>query len=703
MLYCIVGFLLGIVLFILNFALKFALKTLSVTLDKLMKSLGAEQVGDAVKKTERAVGKTARISIETVKATARTAKLGLRLAILGVKALIGLIKFIIHAIRVLVALVSCTAFWVVILVIFLIVVLVIIAVFASSMGNITGEKQSGYSSQMSTSSYNYMDVDWSQDFTAKLDVLENTYGKVDRDWAELAIISMNTQQNKADIQVPVQGYTIGIVAIESAGGDFMGDPNGHPMTAYALKNTSEGLQHELGGDPTTGDGLFQITNAGWCKWNDLYDGMQGSMSPVMNADTPWFTQRYYVPPAVYGQLSRYSSAVNGDSYSFSREGKTSVERAFEYLGITPTEGKLAFVKNACLGSYSYAGLVDACCSDRDGAKSDLATNIAMFVTIYCETYLNYNSVKDTYEYSDLSTRLSISVVSAGGTSWNIGITNSSVMKSVYSTSGESTFSEAMQTEGDFGVLDKEGKPINQTIDGYLYSQMSLTAQEFFDSSCGDTIDVMSNTGYLARCYYDISMLIASNYVLERTTQLLGLKTNKIDGDWMKAVDEMGQWYAENIDSYCQMTGIPSWTDPSVAAGRDWYYCDLIGGTVGDDCSSYVTAVCGYYGIIPDFKGGWAYRSLYFRASEGQPIVSQLSNAGFVYYTATSDYVPQAGDIRISEGHIEIVAGIVDGSVYAYTWGKNCGVSNPTGGEPQQKLGSVNSYVESTLFYWRLEE
>lgn len=700
MLYTLLGFLLGIVLFILNFVLRIALKTLSVTLDRLAKSLGMEQANDTARKIGNTVKKTAEVGAKTVRAGVKTAKLGIKAAILGVKALIALIKLILAFIKVLVVLATCTAFWVIILIIFLVIALVVVAVCVSSMGSMTDSKQSGYSQSMSTTSYNYMDVDWSQDFSAKLDVIEGTYGKVDRDWVELAIISMNTQQNQDDIEVPVQGYTIGIVAIESGGNDFMQASEGHPMTAYALKNTSEGLLWETGGNPASADGLFQITNSGWCKWNTLYEEMQGEMSPVLNESTAWFTQRYYIPSAVYGQLSRYTSAIAGDSYGFTGEGKTSIERAFEYLGIEPTSGKLAYVKNACLASYAYGGLVDDCCAE--GSKSDLATNIAMFVAMYCETYMSYNSAGDTYEYSELSTKLSDSIVSTLGSSFDIGISNSSIMSSVYGTSEKSTFSESMKMSANLGVLDASGTSINQTIDGYLYSLMPSTAQEFFDSTCSDTMDVMSNTKYTARCYYDISMLIASNYILEKVINALGLKTSALDGDWMHAVDEMGQWYASNIDSYCQQTGSKSWLEPSTEGGRQWFYCDLINGTVGNDCSSYVTAVCGYYGAVPDFKGGWAYTSSNFRSDSGKPLVGQLINSGFNYYSGTSAYEPQAGDIRISDGHIEIVAGVVNGKVFAYTWGKNCGVSNPNGGEPQEKY-SVANYASSTVSYWRLEK
>lgn len=724
----ILGFIINILMFIVNFVLGAIVKSLEVTVSTLVKTLETltpEKVKEGIGVASRIGATSAKVASEGAKLAVKAgasylkvrkavnkvsfeaAKASIKITIFLIKKLIQFIKFLINLITVIASSSTLIIIFVVIpLCLLLIVVIIIIAVNVTTMKLEEGEKQSGYSAEVGVSTYSYMDIDWSQDFSDKLDLIESTYGREQRNVVEWVIICMNTQQNLEETNIPVEGYFVSSIIVESGGTDFMGESEGYPSDSYALKHTDNGLEYPYaagsGGSPSS-DGAFQITTESWVGYNPLYASNSLKLSPVITPETPWYTMRYYCPTVAYGTLVKYNGAVYGDSYEFfDSNGVSSISHAFQLMGVEETEGKRAFIKNACLASYAYAGLVDDCHSSRSDAKHDLATNIAIFVLCYCENYLEYDSVKDTYTFTEESTKLATSVVTSNCNvdSTSLLISNS-LCKSVYgSTRKGDLFSETVYSDSSFGVLDKSGNPIQGTIDGYLLSIMPEDAKSFFESTASDTLDHMSNTSKVARCYYDVSMLIAGNYMLETTVSLLGLRVESIDSDWMTSYQAMGEWYATNVNTYC------SYIDNSngTSGGRSWYYCELLNANVGDDCSSFVTACLAYDGVIVGYTGGTAPTSHDFKPESGKPIVTSLTNAGYVWIPLSNSVVLQAGDITVMNGHVEIVGGVSGDTVYYYSWGNNYNVSRgDKGGLPRSE--SVTKYFSDTRIvgFWRRVE
>lgn len=694
------GLLFGIALFILNFILSLVTKVIRVSLSVLTKRL--EKLISKVSDTE--AGKVASKTIKGARKVGnlafKTTQLGLRAAILALRLLLAVLQVICHVLTLLASsTIGLVVFIIVPLCILLIAMILSIATTVTTMEIQDGTKQSGYSSEIGIGSYRYMDIDWSQDFSAKLNVVEDTYGKDERDVLEWVIICMNTQQNLEETNTPVEGYCVGNIVVESGGSsNLMGDADGHPSTDYTLRNAQEGVEwmyatgDSSGMGYTRADGAFQIITPSWVGFNPLYAEKSLSLHPPISQDTDWHIMRYYCPTVAYGTLTKYNNAVVGNSYEFSdASGLSAISHAFQLMGVDETVGKHNFIKNACLASYAYGGLVNGAHSDREGAKHDLATNIALFVLAYCETYLEYDSAGDTYVYTELSTNLSTSVVTKMcSISPSSLVFSNSVCKAVYGTTAKNVFSESVLSEDSFGVLDKDGNNIAGTIDGYLLSVMPTDAFEFYEETCEDTMDYMSNTGYLARGYYDISMLVVNNYMLETAVMLLGGRSEDIDSDWMKAVQDMGMWYADNINTYC------SYKDNSKGTqyGRTYYPCSLLGGaTVGDDCSAFLTACLANAGYMPGYKGGWGYGSSAFKVdSTSETLHNQLAQAGFVYIPYDSNYIPQTGDIMVMAGHVEVMAGCSGGRIYVYSWGNNYSV--------MAGKGLPREWTESGYFsYW----
>lgn len=689
----LLGLLFCLLLFVLKLVLRVVVKSLSVVLNRVVSKLGeledkagVSEVTDKVKKVGKFTGKATKVSLKA--------------SVVALKALLKVLSVLIHVLTVILTGIV-TLITTIGLPLCLILFAIIIAVLAvvTTMDELGGgKKQSGYSSQIGISSYNYMDIDWSQDFSEKLDMIESSYGKNERDVAEYVIICMNTQQNFEETNVPIAGYCIGNIVVESGGSsNLMGGASGHPSDDYTLRNAEEGVEWMYASGDGSGrgyqkaDGLFQIITSGWVGYSELYSEQSSKLTPQLNRDTDWHRLRYYCPTVAYGTLSKYNGIVNGDSYEFSdSEGKSAISHAFELLGIDETDGRHKFVKNACMASYAYASLTEKCYNkDVADAKHNLATNIAMFVLSYCETYMSYDSATDTYLYTEASAKLSQSVVSNRCGSGTVLSFSNAVCQSVYGTTRKGTFSEDMYMTGDYGVLDIEGSPLDGTICAYLYSTFPDSAVEFFESTKADSIDFMSSAGYNARCYYDISMLIVDNYMLETTVNLLGLKTSGVSSDWMKAYQDMGSWYSNNVNTYQD-----AYDNTQATGHRKWYACPLLDGTpVGDDCSAFVSACLAYAGIMNGYTGTWAPGASYFLPDSGKAVVSDLTSAGFAWMPFSSSYVPQAGDIIVMKGHVEIIGGYSGAEVYCYTWGNNNSVER-TGGLPR-KWSSLSSYFN----YW----
>lgn len=147
--------------------------------------------------------------------------------------------------------------------------------------------------------------------------------------------------------------------------------------------------------------------------------------------------------------------------------------------------------------------------------------------------------------------------------------------------------------------------------------------------------------------------------------------------WSDAVQQTGQWYAQNVNEYGQSKFVDC---PLDNAGR-----------VRCDCSGFVSACMRVAGLA---RQNECFRSGDF-ASENGPLAQRLKKAGFKPIKFETKLL-RPFDIIAKEGHVEIFDSFNEnGKPLVWAWGRNHNIEN--GGLP-----TAMSKQAYTLM-WRLEE
>lgn len=170
--------------------------------------------------------------------------------------------------------------------------------------------------------------------------------------------------------------------------------------------------------------------------------------------------------------------------------------------------------------------------------------------------------------------------------------------------------------------------------------------------------------------------------------------------WSELVNEVGQWYLNNVSTYCYMTSgeIKAAGGPSTDRGRKGYGCDLEGNLNGfnvyDDCSGFVWACLvqgGYFDSSTE-----VFQSTLYRPDESA--APHMKEAGFEWYSGAEmkGEELQIGDILVKKGHIEIFKEFDnDGVMWAWTWG------NVYKEEPKDRSDRKDNVFPNYEGVWRL--
>lgn len=126
--------------------------------------------------------------------------------------------------------------------------------------------------------------------------------------------------------------------------------------------------------------------------------------------------------------------------------------------------------------------------------------------------------------------------------------------------------------------------------------------------------------------------------------------------WTDSVKQMAGFYQANVHTYQGTLAKPR-------KGRRAYSCPLLGGNVYDDCSGFTSACLQLMGVFPR---SYAPTSGYFADPNGK-VSSYLRKAGFSPYPYNINSV-QPFDIIALNGHVEVYAGKIGGSMKSYSWG-----------------------------------
>ena len=184
---------------------------------------------------------------------------------------------------------------------------------------------------------------------------------------------------------------------------------------------------------------------------------------------------------------------------------------------------------------------------------------------------------------------------------------------------------------------------------------------------------------------------------EEETEGSPTQTFTDNSNWVNCCRTVYDWYYHNIKTYCQQDASH---EPSTAAGRGYYDCPLFPGTkgCGDDCSSYVSNALVYAGFLPSGSVNCFSSKNFWGAERTSQLDAYFNNYTYEDFK-NGTYKPRAGDIVAFSGHVEILADVVDGPVYVYSWGrvqnKNPAISG--------RGNNLNTYFSKSKLIWSLKD
>lgn len=241
------------------------------------------------------------------------------------------------------------------------------------------------------------------------------------------------------------------------------------------------------------------------------------------------------------------------------------------------------------------------------------------------------------------------------------------------------------------------------IDG-VWGGESEAATQQFESIYGYSLEYALCNEYAAKgMIYELKKKRESK---EQDIQ----KQGKGEG-WIQIVDNVAQWYAANIKTYCSRTDKEHKEHGGLSTdgGRSGIKCELggklKGQLVGDDCSSFLQACLVQAGYLEKNKYKtevWGPNSeAYLPGGDG---AKNLEAAGFVWIPKNKFMADtkqpeqlQKGDILVVNGHVEVFSHFdSEGKECAWTWGKIYTA------EPAQKGSTKDTIWNWYDGVWRLK-
>lgn len=462
--------------------------------------------GKMVYKTGKFAYKAGKFAYNTAKFTIKATKLAIRAMRIAIKATITTLKFIIVLIKSLVAmLIALGTVGLVILIVVCIGILAVIVV-TVCIPKITDAVATSASVTGGFSGYDYLSIDWSQDFTAKLNEIESTYGAQNKHHAELVVLNMRTLQKNTDISLDPSTW-VGIKRVESGNEVFKDD------SSSVFSNYSTVYPNNNGYNCY---GPFQInlkdSAHAWTLFNSEYTPSDSAPSAMSGRDETYGNIFFY-PDLSLGTNKAYSKDltawVAGESGARGYSSLLSdVKTCFEDLKVDYSDAKAKKVLEFMLANSYNEGSIHT-------LKEDPHKTI---IKLYIEFFNTYG-----WERSDLHLKLIKSMVntsSKDGKNKNIYVPNDPQTTWVWG-SNASTFNNSMNV----GVLDKGGSPISKSLYGYLADGNS-TLQSGIGSFSTDNDSIMS-----ARTYYGVAVYVVGTWEIEKTIDYLGLRSQmKKSGD-----------------------------------------------------------------------------------------------------------------------------------------------------------------------------
>lgn len=387
----------------------------------------------------------------------------------------------------------------------LIFIILIVCVFGaytyvSSGGTLVSNNAGGITTNVG---YNYLAIDWSQDFTSKLNSIEAQYGARVRNWVELVIINMNTVQNtdvKDNFNMNL-AWWVGFKGVESSA---------------SVATDVWGGEEKQGWHPTThiitlghNDGPMQII--------DGSQSTEARRNPIYNncsAQRGSGGSRYYYPDCCYGTNKSYGEYFpNGVSY---------VADCITSVGGEATLEHIQLITNMLTANAYNGGASSVIGSGRmSGTCKNLATLLAIF-------FKNYG-----WEINEKHIALMKSIQQAGGMDTTLPMATIDLREQILSplssnSKGISCFADALKQTGNFGVISPDGKPVDKPLIPYLISLAPANVQSEFNVTTGNmneyvTAMIQGGTDVASFPVYPFSVWFNSLLATDIAVDMLGVR------------------------------------------------------------------------------------------------------------------------------------------------------------------------------------
>lgn len=609
-------FLLPIMLFLVTLPLKVLVKGYKLklkasegnTLVQRLYRFGTSSVGSNTSKNKKS-------DLSNVK---KVKEVMIKAGVLALKTTIRLIQFTIHIIKLFCVILFSIDFVVIVIGILLIVLAIILLCYCYLLlEDSSGGSKSG---KGGTSGIDYYNIDWSQDFSAKLAEIESTLGVTQRNWAEVTIIAMNTAQQKAETKCSLENFMTGFKVIESGATNVMAN-SGAETSGITPSNNLSTLQTSGGG--AEDDGPFQVEDwviPTWIKYNDLYTSSCRDSSG----------SRYFYPDCIDGIPQTFSQQA-WLKYAFASSQHEQIVKAFTDCGEEMTEDKYNIILHSlsCL-NYADGNLDMGYVAGSMTADSNRERNKSI-----CDLLILFMR-KYGWKRSDIKTKLVTSMCTAVDSGYNTQSIspNSDLQYSLVGTadSGPSsgTFQSCVNKTGDFGVLDENGNKVDGTLYGYLLKDAPEAVKSYI---LGDDngMNRCWTTSWYKRCIYPMSVYLNSGYILDKTVDALGVR------DQMTKVEESSGDSGSSVGDSDFLSVVKHMCETGTKEGVDRLNYVYGGdGAYSTDCSRFVFraligAKMNAFGLTPE--GVSAINSNF------DPIASDTTNLSGLGASCTSTQKP----------------------------------------------------------------
>ena len=343
----------------------------------------------------------------------------------------------------------------------------------------------------------YFSIDWSQDFSAKLDEIQATHGELNRNWVELVIIDMNTRQQKVKDFPTNACYMPGFKRAETGPAQIMSE---HDDTGLRPSKDNSIVCSSGSGDDD--DGPMQILDEsaeGWCMENDLYHSSSNNTTDL--------ERRFFFPDIFYGT---YMNFMKGE---IDIKVPERISRAFTDCGVAMDDSKAKLVM-AELTPFAYNSGRSA--DTNDNWIKDSYYEGACLLVLFHEAY-GWDAVNDTI------IKLSRSMDTATGGSADNMYTESDrepIVGQMPSKSNPSSHATWFD-KGNYGVLTKDGSAYDGRLYGYL---ISLAPDKVASTLKDGDLARIFDQGEAGFSFYPFSVLLQNAKAIDTAVDWLGLKS-----------------------------------------------------------------------------------------------------------------------------------------------------------------------------------